>query len=597
MEPEFTVTKFHIDYFNPLGRHWTSGLRSVRIDLGKSSETYTAPRASEPVITETVGDLLDVNTPRRFDSGALLAINDSIRHFFEREGLLAVKVYVDPSEIQGSTQLQDVRAGGDTDLHLVVLVGKVGQVHVAVSGRKQPMENELEARIRRNSPVRAARSASTQPSDAALLKKNALDDYIFRLNRQPGRRVDATIAPGVDPGTIDLNYLVQESKPWSIYGQVSNTGTRQTRPLRERFGVLDSNLTGNDDVLSIDYVTADFDPASQAVMASYEFPILADSALRARTYGSYSSFVASDVGLGDEHFSGNQTVAGAELIGNIYQYHALFLDAFAGMRFESISSANQTAGTEGSADFGIPYVGLRLQRATAESSLFASVTGESGFTEADQSELDALGRTDIDKRFGVLQSDVEYSFFLEPLIHPNQYEQGSGPMANEVAFSFRGQSALGSRLVPEEQQTVGGLYTVRGYPESLTAGDDMILASAEYRLHVPRLFTPAAPQKIHWLGNDESMRWVPDRPGGQADWDLILKAFVDGAHVWQSDRALGEDDSALLSIGVGAELQFRQNLNAQVYWGVPLVDVNGPSVDESVKAGSSRVSFSVTLFY
>jgi hemolysin activation/secretion protein len=606
-QAHFLVAHLHVEYFNPVGAHWSRGLGDLQIALGKRGEVYTAASDGGAMSDFMLGTLLDPGMPRTYSASALLEIDDAIRKYFERQGLLAVKVYIDPSEVQqfdegkGESKLVDMRAAGNTDLHIVVLVGRVGEVRTISSGSRvgkgDRVDNRIDAKIRSNSPIQPMALVTTQPTDLNVLRKKELDDYVFRLNRLPGRRVDAVVSPNDVPGAVTLDYLVQENKPWSIYGQVSNTGTHQTKPLRERFGFLDTQLTGNDDVLSMDYSTADFDDASQAVLGSYEFPVLQDSTLRARLYGSYSSFVASDVGLGSENFSGNQSVAGAELIDNFFQDRALFLDAFGGMRFESISSASDTTGIEGSADAGIPYLGLRLQRATEKSSLFASATGEMGFTEADQSQLDGLGRTDVDKHWGLVQGEVDWSFFLEPVITPKRFEQGSAAMANEVAFSVRGQSALGSRLMPEEQQTVGGLYTVRGYPESLTSGDDMLLASAEYRFHVPRAFAPNAnPQPLGW-GGDEPFRWVPDRPGGQTDWDLILKAFVDGARVWQSDRAAGEDDSALLSIGIGAEFQFKQSLNAQVYWGVALTDVNGPAIDESVKAGDSRVSFSVTLFY
>lgn len=610
-EPVFRVGQLHLDYFNPVGESWTRGVWDLKIALGVKGSLYTSPGAGDHDVSVSLRELARSDRPRDFTAGALLRINDAIRKYFERQGLMAVKVYIEPTEIRqiqgnnGASQLEDERSGDDTDLHIVVLAGRVAKVRTVASGYgvndRNRINNRRYEQIRENSPVQAVAVASTQPSDLNLLKKNDVDDYVYRLNRQPGRRVDAVISAGDEPGTVNLDYLVQQNRPWSIYGQVSNTGTHQTKPLRERFGVLDTDLTGHDDVLSLDYVTADFSPASQALMGSYEIPILPESTLRARGYASYSSFVASDVGYGSEHFFGNETVGGAELIGNVYQYHQLFVDVFGGMRFESIASASQTTGIEGSADAGIPYVGARLQRATQKSSIFASATGEFGFTEADQSELDGLGRTDVDKRWGLLQADAEWSFFLEPVIWPSRYDEGNGGMlANEVAFSVRGQSALGNRLMPEEQQTVGGLYTVRGYPESLTAGDDMILGSAEYRFHVPRAFEPDTnPKPLHIFGSDQPFRWVPDRMGGAADWDLILKAFVDAAHVWQSDRTVGEEDAALISIGLGVEFQFQRYFNAQVYWGIPLENVGGPSIDETVKAGvgDSRLSFAVTLSY
>ena len=54
----------------------------------------------------------------------------------------------------------------------------------------------------------------------------------LRLNRQPGRRVDVAISGAGDLGLVDLDYPVvaQSRKPWYIYAQASNTGTKETNP-------------------------------------------------------------------------------------------------------------------------------------------------------------------------------------------------------------------------------------------------------------------------------------------------------------------------------------------------------------------------------
>ena len=62
-----------------------------------------------------------------------------------------------------------------------------------------------------------------------LLRKNELDDYIFRLNRHPGRRVDLALSTGAEVGGVTLDYLVAENKSTYVYGQISNTGTRPDR--------------------------------------------------------------------------------------------------------------------------------------------------------------------------------------------------------------------------------------------------------------------------------------------------------------------------------------------------------------------------------
>jgi len=102
-----------------------------------------------------------------------------------------------------------------------------------------------------------------------------------------------------------------------------------------------------------------------------------------------------------------------------------------------------------------------------------------------------------------------------------------------------------NRLIPNEEQAVGGLYTVRGYPESITAGDNAVIASLEYRFHLPRTFRVSEPghigeRPIGWMGRD--FRWAPQQSFGRADWDLIFKAFID-AHSLLMKQARTEKDA------------------------------------------------------
>ena len=63
------------------------------------------------------------------------------------------------------------------------------------------------------------------------------------MGRHPGRRLDASIAPAHDPYGIVLDFHITENKPWTVYGNVSNTGTAQTNMWRYRVGAFVSQLT------------------------------------------------------------------------------------------------------------------------------------------------------------------------------------------------------------------------------------------------------------------------------------------------------------------------------------------------------------------
>jgi hemolysin activation/secretion protein len=121
----------------------------------------------------------------------------------------------------------------------------------------------------------------------------------------------------------------------------------------------------------------------------------------------------------------------------------------------------------------------------------------------------------------------------------------------------------------------------------VTAGDSTLIATLEYRFHLPRTFS-IQPDPSTLFGRP--FRAAPDRPFGLPDWDLVLKAFIDVGRSVNSDRQPGESDDTLVGTGVGAELVLWQNLSVRVDWGIALEDVPG-----EVSSGSNRVNFVVTI--
>src|SRR5207237_392975 len=111
-------------------------------------------------------------------------------------------------------------------------------------------------------------------------------------------------------------------------------------------------LTNRDDVLSIEYVGAGFDDVN-AVVASYEAPLLGSPITRWKAYGTASRYTASDVGFPGENFKGDSWSAGGELIANVLQVHRAFLDAFGGARWENVHVRNTASELTGRDDFFI----------------------------------------------------------------------------------------------------------------------------------------------------------------------------------------------------------------------------------------------------
>jgi hemolysin activation/secretion protein len=117
-------------------------------------------------------------------------------------------------------------------------------------------------------------------------------------------------------------------------------------------------------------------------------------------------------------------------------------------------------------------------------------------------------------------------------------------LPNGASVSLRGTVQLtNDRLVPIEQIAVGGVYSVRGYPENLMVRDKGYYGTIELRYP---LF---------------------DRPAQQNR--LFVIPFFDFGAAWN----VGQDPQDIRSIGVGLNWQFH-GLSAELYYGYRLVDID-----------------------
>jgi len=590
----YPVTEVKIGYKFPHPAQPPVGdLLNSEIKLGVAEDGYVAPRPGVPVVSVKLGDI-GKSGPQKLYSSGIKAVYNHILQVFSARGIIGVFVVVDAADITANDA--DVRNGERTSLQFVVVTSVVKQVRTVAIGEASTadrVDNPRHEFIRDHSPLQPAAEGAAARND--LLRKDVLDDYVLRLNRFTGRRVDVAISGTNTPGELDLDYLVSENRSWYAYAQASNTGTSQTADIRERFGYVNNQLTGHDDILTLDYMTASF-TKSNAILASYQLPFMNLDRLWYRAYGSWSEFTASDVGQNNLHFTGSGWTAGNELIMNVFQRRELFIDALAGLELQE-SQTNNHAGTNGLGQWLEPYLGLKVERITDLATTLGNVKLIQYLSGTNQDELTGLGRPLPAHDPLVLQYDFAQSFFLEPLLDPKKFADGKSTLAHELYFSLRGQYAFNSRLFPQAQDVAGGLYSVRGYPESIVAGDTVVLGTAEYRFHVPRIFAVQDdPTKTPFLW-EKTFRYSPQTAYGRPDWDLILRAFMDVGQVNESQRAKSESEknTTLLGTGIGTELQIKQNFNLRVDWGVPLKGVNTDG--EKVREWASRVHVSATILY
>ena len=122
-------------------------------------------------------------------------------------------------------------------------------------------------------------------------------------------------------------------------------------------------------------------------------------------------------------------------------------------------------------------------------------------------------------------------------------------------------------LVPLQQYGLGGLNSIRGYPQNLLLVDNGLFGSAEYRLPIVRL-------------------------GKNKKAILQLAPFFDIGHGWSYGQGLNAGTSdTLAAVGLGLRWQWSDVLSARLDWGIPIISV-GP---ETSGINDSQLFFSIVM--
>ena len=537
----------------------------------------------------------------RFSESALIAIFQRLVAACNERGIFGVFVVPSRDEIDPQTR-EDFRPAGDRRLTLVIWASQIGELRSIAKGSRIPTERGIDNRkhraIVRHSPLKAANGA--QPG--SLLEKRKLDAYLQRLNRLPGRRVEAAVSSTSDPGSVVLDYLVNEKRAWFAYGQVSNTGTDATSPWRERLGFTYNQLTDFDDVLALDYITSSI-TGGNAGFLSYDRPLIFPDVLRVKALGSYGEFTARDVGISLEEFTGTSWTAGLEATWSPWRIWDTAIDFTVGGAWQNVMVTNRTIDLKGDASLFTPYASIKLERFTETMQTALSVGWETNLADVAGTTPDAifgLGRLDSDTSYNLLKFEFSHSMYIEPFLFRRDFREGRNwrrsTRAHELFFSVRGQQVLdGKRLIPQKQLAIGGMFSVRGYPESISGGDNVAYGTAEYRFHIPRAFRPyaasgaspggRAPNPPSYFGRP--FYWRPAQVYALPDWDLLFRMFADAGYTGIVRPRPEETDRTLVAVGAGLELQAYGTLSLRVDWGVALERVK--TGNEDVHPGSSRI--------
>lgn len=573
-------------------------LNQVSVRLAQDGAgVWRQPAAPEAGQILTLGE---IPPGSRFDASALRGVAQELVHWYNARDLYGVWVAF-PELESGPAGVADRRRPGDNTARLVIWASQIAEVRTLARGQRIKAQDSINHRkhrgIARHSPLHPP-AAPDQPG--SLFRQRTLNRYLVGLSQHPGRLVEASIASAGEPGKVVLDYLVNESKPWQVFSQFTNFGTEATGEWRGRLGFQHNQLTNHDDILNIDAIsTPDF--KTYGSFLSYRIPVLRPATLLARIYGSYGDFLANNLEIENLRYAGRNWLVGTEftnrlsLPGNWQLASALGANfAHYGIQqrivFNNIknNSTTETPITTGYSNFLIPFVSTTLSREASWWSLSGTLRYDQ--TVGDFANLSrtngilSLGRIGADAEWASLRWSVAGSLYLEGLFGDAAKARF---LANEVSIKMRGRTLLqGSRLIPHEQEPLGGAFTVRGYPESVLSADEFFVGTIEYAFHFPRTLKPGTPGRFfRW-----PFKWRPEKARSEPDWDLTARVFFDYAYrqvtplpleTGQTEADLGLVDKSLSFAGAGGglELTVKQNFSLRCDVGVSLTQLRDSTRD------------------
>ncbi len=528
-----------------------------------------------------------------FDPGALREVAQALVRWFNARGLYGVWVTFSELESSGSG-LVDTRSAGDRTARLVIWASQVAEVRtLARGGRFKPQDsinNPKHRLIIAGSPLHPGVTAE-QPG--SLFQQDVLEDYVHNLSLHPGRRVEASIASAGTPGKIVLDYLVNEPKPWQLFSQISNTGTPETGEWRGRLGFQDNQLTNHDDILNVDAITT---PSfnTYGTFVSYRIPILRPVKLLARVYGSYGDFLANDTTLQNLRFVGKNWLGGFEFTNRLTLPRGWALVSALGAVFthyEIESQISKVSLVKGYSNFLVPYLSSTISRdgdgwSLSGSLRFDSTVGNIANTDTTNG-VPALGRIGADSEWTSLRWNLNGSMFLDRLFNSVEH---APYLTHEVTGRVWGKFLLrGQRLIPQEEQPMGGAFTVRGYPESILSADQFAIGSFEYAYHLAHALKPGEPGILF----GRPFKWRPTPAKLAPDWDMIFRAFFDygyrsvtrpapvagqsSSQTASSELPLLDRSLTMAGAGGGVEFIVRQNMSIRCDVGMALNELRDGS--------------------
>lgn len=381
-------------------------------------------------------------------------------------------------------------------------------------------------------------------------------------------RVNAELRPGDQRGDSLLNVRVADKNPFHASMEVNNYQTPLVGEMRGIGTLVDDNLTGHGDPLSLSYGQSS--GAFPIVNASYALPFNRYGTTFSPYYRRYD-FKLIEPPFGSLNINTNTEIIGMSLRHPIYK--TVTDEVALSIIGEHLFTQSFLFGT-------VPFnffPGFQNGAATVSALRFAQ-----DWTHRTVDTVLA-----VRSRFSVGLNVLSATINANPDTPDGQFFSwlGQAQAIKQFGEEWLGMQLLGrmdlqltnSPLFPLEQVSLGGRYTVRGYREVTILRDNSFIASVESRFPL-----------VRWANGEPMVQFAP---------------FVDVAHGWN----LGDNrpsvtapitsfPNTIASVGAGLRWNILPNEKAtfEVYWGQQLKHV--PRISNTTQDHGVHMGIVVNLF-
>ncbi len=470
---------------------------------------------------------------RQISFAELQKLAQAITNHYRSQGFITSRAYIPPQTIENDTAV------------IKIIEGRVGRV-----------------RVEGNRYFKSAlyENALNVPKDK-IFRFQELEASLYFLNQKPDRKARVYLEPGDDSGTSNLILKAEEENPMHIYYDFNNRGTKLTHRGRNGVHFDHTNFLGYGDILNTSVVFAE-ERAFGAGEASYVFPI--DKTGTTLSFGG--SYVKSQLIGHVKPFDieGKTSSISTGATQSFIKRTNFTFDGFLGL---DITDSKTTVN-----DLKTSYDRVRVLKLGPQLAL----QDEGGRTVlssyAHWGIPDFLGGLDSsnDPNASRPNAGGEFTYYTGNIARIQRL-----PWASCLVAKTGGQWTRDT-LVSTEQYRLGGAYSVRGYPESDTAGDYGYNFSAELNFPFP------------FLPKNKSV------PFTKKSWYEALRgvAFIDGGKTFIRERTSEDSvkDKFLLGTGFGIRADLDRLFSMQLDLGWPIGDDSSDEKDQwqahlSLKSG------------